>query len=395
MSASVLFYVQHLLGIGHLARASLVAEALGRAGFDVTLVTGGCPVPGFPPPGLNTVALPALASAEGFSGLVDEAGRPADEALLARRRDILLDTWRELAPDVLLIEAWPFGRRQMRFELQPLVAEARAASSPTRLVAASVRDILQEGRKPERNAETVDILLSRFDLVIVHGDPRFAPLEATFPRADAIAGMVRYSGIVSAPPGELEGAAADIVVSAGGGAAGGALMLAALDAARLDAGSSGKWLFVTGPNMPSEIVESLTRGLPPGVAVERHRRDFRALLAACAVSVSQAGYNTAADVLEARCRSLMVPFDAGGETEQTRRAEALARRGIARLLRPADLTPERLLAEVRAARAAPPPPEAQRPQLGGGPRSAEILAEALDLLRKQEHDRPPWCHPRA
>ncbi len=182
---------------------------------------------------------------------------------------------------MLLIEAWPFGRRQMRFELQPLVAQARAASSPTRLVAASVRDILQEGRKPERIAETVDILLSRFDLVIVHGDPRFAPLEATFPQADAIAGMVRYSGIVSAPPGELEGASADIVVSAGGGAAGGALMLAALEAACLDAGSSGKWLFVTGPNMPAEIVESLTRGLPPGIVVERHRRDFRALLAAC------------------------------------------------------------------------------------------------------------------
>ncbi len=98
MSASVLFYVQHLLGIGHLARASLVAEALAASGFDVTLVTGGCPVPGFPPPGRKTVALPPLASAKGFSGLVDETGRPADEAFLAHRRDMLLDTWRRLAP---------------------------------------------------------------------------------------------------------------------------------------------------------------------------------------------------------------------------------------------------------------------------------------------------------
>jgi len=377
LSASVLFYVQHLLGIGHLARASLVAEALRRADFDVTLVSGGCPVPGFPPPGLRTVALPALASAEGFSGLVDEAGRAADEAFLARRRDLLIEAWRRLAPDVLLIEAWPFGRRQMRFELEPLVAEARAASSPTRLIAASVRDILQENRKPERIAETVDILQNRFDLVIAHGDPRFAPLEATFPEASAIADLVCYSGIVSAPPGELEGEQADIVVSAGGGAAGSALMLAALEAVRLDQGASGKWLFITGPNMPVEIVERLTRGQRPGIAVEHHRSDFRALLAHCRVSVSQAGYNTAADVLEARCRSVMVPFDAGGETEQTRRAAALEARGLTRLLRPADLTPKRLLEEVRAARAAPPPPEAQRPQLGGGPQSARILADKL------------------
>jgi len=377
LSASVLFYVQHLLGIGHLARAGLVAKALAQAGFDVTLVSGGCPVPGFPPPTLKNVALPPLASAEGFSGLVDENGRPADEALLARRRDLLIETWRRLAPDVLLIEAWPFGRRQMRFELLPLVAAARAPSSPTRLIAASVRDILQEKRKPERIAETVDILRENFDVVIVHGDPRFVPLETTFPAADAIADMVRYSGIVSAPPGELQGAAADIVVSAGGGAAGAQLMLAALEAARLDQGASGAWLLVTGPNMPAEIVERLTRERPPGVGIERHRHDFRALLAHCRVSVSQGGYNTAADVLEARCRALMVPFDAGGESEQTRRAEALDARGLARLLRPADLTPKRLLGEVRAARAAPPPCDEKRPQLGGGAESARILAQRL------------------
>ena len=40
----VLFYVQHLLGIGHLARASRVANALVESGFAVTMVTGGMPV---------------------------------------------------------------------------------------------------------------------------------------------------------------------------------------------------------------------------------------------------------------------------------------------------------------------------------------------------------------
>ena len=44
----ILFYVQHLLGIGHLARASRVAGALAEDGFAVTVVTGGTPVPGFP-----------------------------------------------------------------------------------------------------------------------------------------------------------------------------------------------------------------------------------------------------------------------------------------------------------------------------------------------------------
>ena len=383
MSASVLFYVQHLLGIGHLARASLVATALGEAGFDVTLVTGGQAVPGFPQVhGIRSVALPALCSAEGFSELLDDAGRIADSAFLGRRRDMLLDTWRRVAPEVLLIEAYPFGRRMMRFELEPLIAAARAASSPTRLIAASVRDIQQENRKAGRDAETVATLRAAFDLVVVHGDPDFVPLEATFPQSAAIADLVRYSGIVSGPPVALAGQRADIVISAGGGAAGSALMRTALEAARLDAGGSGKWLLVTGPNIPADLAEELGRDLPVNVAIERHRGDFRALLAHCKVSVSQAGYNTAADILVAGCRSVMVPFDAGGETEQTRRAEALGARGFTHVLRSAEMTPERLLAEIGKALASPSPAAvAIRPQLGGAIRTAEIVKERLSALR--------------
>jgi Predicted glycosyl transferase len=44
MSARVFFYVQHLLGIGHLRRAAVLARALAAGGFDVLLVSGGAPV---------------------------------------------------------------------------------------------------------------------------------------------------------------------------------------------------------------------------------------------------------------------------------------------------------------------------------------------------------------
>ena len=43
---SVFFYVQHLLGIGHLKRAATLAQALRDAGFKVVLASGGVPVPG-------------------------------------------------------------------------------------------------------------------------------------------------------------------------------------------------------------------------------------------------------------------------------------------------------------------------------------------------------------
>ena len=184
--ASVLFYVQHLLGIGHLARASRVAAALVRGRFrgdDGDRRNAGSAA--FPAPAFDHVALPAVSSAsEAFSGLVDADGKPVDETFKQRRRDLLLDTLRDRRPDIVIIEAFPFGRRQMRFELLPLL-DAIASLDPRPRLVTSIRDLLQERVKPGRNEETVELLNRHFDLVMVHGDPAFARLEDTFALASA------------------------------------------------------------------------------------------------------------------------------------------------------------------------------------------------------------------
>ncbi|WP_315981199.1 hypothetical protein [Aliamphritea spongicola] len=41
----VLFYVQYLLGIGHVRRSALVIQALANAGIQVDVIFGGIPVP--------------------------------------------------------------------------------------------------------------------------------------------------------------------------------------------------------------------------------------------------------------------------------------------------------------------------------------------------------------
>lgn len=96
------------------------------------------------------------------------------------------------------------------------------------------------------------------------------------------------------------------------------------------------------------------------------------MLANCAVSVSQAGYNTMTDVLAARARAVVVPFAADGQTEQSMRAECLARLGLVHVVREADLAPPSL-ADAVARAAALPRPEAGRVDLGGAERSAELL----------------------
>ena len=82
--------------------------------------------------------------------------------------------------------------------------------------------------------------------------------------------------------------------------------------------------------MPEPAFADLQRAAPENATVERARPDFRRLLARAAVSVSQAGYNTVVDLLRTGVRAVLVPFEAGRETEQRLRAECLQSLGLAR-----------------------------------------------------------------
>lgn len=369
---SVLFYVQHLLGIGHLARASRVARALIDRGMAVTLVTGGLPVPGFPGPDIPHLALPPVAVADGgFKGLYDANGQPVDAAYLTARRDMLLAAFHDIRPDIVITEAFPFGRRQMRFELLPLLEAIRAAR-PRPLLAASVRDILQKHGRLDRDQETVDQVREYFDLVLIHGDPAFAALGDSFPFADAIADKVVYTGLVCPTPPAPATEAFDVIVSAGGGAVGSELVHAAVRAAALMPDLA-RWCILTGPNLPQAQFDALAATPPANVSLERFRRDLASLMSGARLSVSQAGYNTVGDILQAGCRALLVPYTAQGETEQADRAALLQRAGRVSVLPSEGLTPESLVAAIQSALAAPAPQFALTVATNGAGETARIL----------------------
>jgi len=371
----VFFYVQHLLGIGHIARASRIASALVRNGFDVTVVTGGLPVPGFPAEGIRTVALPSVvASNAGFSGLADQYGVAADEAFLSRRRDLLLSAFRDCAPDVVIIEAFPFGRRQMRFELLPLL-DAIETAHPRPKLFSSVRDILQQNRKPGRDEETVALVQNHFDCVLIHGDPNFVRLQDTFPLTSDIASKIRYTGMVAAMRAAEPEETFDIIASAGGGAVGLDLLRAANAAAAMLPAKL-RWLLVSGPNLPEGDFASLANAKPSNVTLVRFRKDFPSLLRGARVSISQAGYNTVGDLLQTDCRAILIPFVAGGETEQTVRAERLKALGLADILPEVGLTPEMVANAIRTALARPRPVAASL-DLGGADKTAAIIRSMI------------------
>lgn len=379
--SAVMIYVQHLLGIGHLVRSRLIAEALAEMEHEVHLVSGGMPVGGRMPHGVHTVQLPPIrVSEDSFTPLRDANGVPIDEAYRQVRRDRLLAAYESAAPAAVVFETFPFGRRALRFELVPLLERIDSAR-PRPLVVASIRDILQLQRNPEREREMLGWAQRWFDAILVHGDARFARLEDTFALAAELVPPVHYTGFVRArgdppPPRDAE-VRREVVVSAGGGAVGIALLEAALAARKLSRFGSLTWRVLAGPNIRQEDFERLQREAGPGAIVERARVDFPSLLRRAFVSLSQGGYNTVMDLVCSGVRPVVVPFTGPGETEQQARALRLRDLDLAVVIESGECTPALLAQAVDEA--------GSRSSWGrwdfdsdGATRSAQILSALID-----------------
>lgn len=352
-----LLYVQHLLGTGHLVRTAAIARGLAAAGWEVHVASGGKPAPQVQFGAATLYQLPPIHAADtSFKILHDANGQPIDDALRRARTDMLLDLFVGARPDAVVIETFPFGRRQMEFELLPLLKAAKR-SRHRPIVACSVRDILQMAKNRARLEASAASVETYFDRVLVHGDPRFVAFDETFPLAPRIADKIVYTGYVTNDDAAAarNGARTDeVIVSAGGGPVGLSLLQTALAARPLSARKPGVWRLLVAGDLAMKI-PALRRGAPAGIVIEENRADFTALLRVGKVSVSQAGYNTMMDILQAGIAAVLVPFAAGHETEQTLRALRLTSRGRAEMIAETDLTPALLAAAIdRAAMTAVP-----------------------------------------
>lgn len=349
MRRRVFFYVQHLLGIGHLRRAATLARALAGGGFDVLLVSGGAPVAGLDVGGVRFHQLPPVrARDEGLRELSQVDGTPLDEAFRMHRTQTLVRLLEAEAPDFLITEQFPFGRTQLRFELLPLLMAAKALPKPPRVLS-SVRDVLRESASAARIAETIETFDRFFDGVLVHADPALVSLDKSFAGWDRIKDRALYTGYVvdtgAAPISATS--TGEVIVSAGGGAVGGPLLRAAIAAKPLTSLADRTWRLLVGDNLPAAEKAALQAG--DGVEIEPARSDFTALLARSALSISQAGYNTVVETLVHGDRAVLVPFATARETEQTRRAQTLVERGLVQMVSADGLDGATLAAAVERA----------------------------------------------
>ena len=374
----IAFLVTHLMGSGHVVRTLRIARALTAAGARALVISGGRALAHLGDQGALLAQLPPLSIRDlDYKTLRMPNGAPADGAYMAARAAAIAQEIAAFAPDVLVTELYPFGRRALGAEFEGAVA-ARPAGC--RLVA-SIRDVLEPPSKPKRAAQTLE-RLAPYDLVLCHGDPRIAPLAISWPGGGAglpagLAARLAYTGYVAdlgAEAGEEAAVAApvgapsgEILVSVGSGAVGRALLEMA---ARASALSPRPWRLLVGGADAAETAARL-RALGPAMA-EPPRADYTALLRGAALSISLAGYNTAVEAARRSGPSLLIAMEEGGEREQILRAAAFGGLAGVTSLRIGDLGPARLAAAAETAIAAGAPARAPL-AANGAPDSARRL----------------------
>ena len=345
----IVFYCQHILGIGHFFRTREICEKL--KAHDVVLVTGG-DRPDIPlPEHVRELRLPGLMMDEDFKNMFSTEEGKSIDAVKKERRNMLFRLFEEMSPDVFMTELYPFGRKAFRFELDPLLERIRERSLRPCRVVCSLRDVLVEKENAASHEGRVIKLLNRyFDTLLVHSDPRFIKLEATFSRLDDISIPIVYTGFVTPKPAPGSGKALRakldighndrfVVASTGGGKVGGELLAAVVKAVvRLPGGC--RLQVFTGPFLDQESFFGLKSFESPVIRVDRFTPEFLSFLDAADVSVSMAGYNTSMNLMAAGTPALVWPF--AQNREQRLRAESLAKLGGLRILSNKDLYPERL-----------------------------------------------------
>jgi predicted glycosyltransferase len=349
----ILQYCQYVLGVGHLFRTLEICRAL--SDHEVLLVTGGSGIDVSFPDHIAEFQLPGLVMDREFKSLFSRNEEYSIDQIKRKRRQMLFSLYKKEAPDLFMVELYPFGRRSFAFEIDPILKGIHYNILKPGRVVCSLRDILVDRRKYQAfyESKVVDLLNRYFDALLVHSDPLLLKIDETFSRIRDITIPVVYTGFVTPKPepGVREklrkrlGVGEDeifVVASLGGGKVGEVLLEAVINAFhQLKTASHGRLIIFTGPFMNQDKFDGLKNHSNESVQVRRFTSDFLSYLAAADLSVSMAGYNTCMNILAARVPALVWPFSQN--REQLLRAERLSDIGALRVLNEADLKPSRLV----------------------------------------------------
>jgi predicted glycosyltransferase len=338
----VALYSHDTMGIGHVRRNLLIAQALAAPPLSATvlLVAGVKEAIGFAmPPGTDCLTLPSLS-------------KTPDGQYQSRALGLSLRAFR---PDVFVVDKEPLGAVG---ELRPALRALRA-SGRTRCVL-GLRDVLDDAATVRREWEATrneEAIRDYYHAVWVYGDAAvYDPVREYRFGADVQNKAVytgyldprdRLRGIPRADRSECDLPDGSFVLCTVGGGQDGAGVAEAFAASELPSGLSG--VVITGPYMPPEA----RRRVRDRAADDQRFRalEFVAepcrLLARAARVIAMGGYNTVSEVLAFGKPALIVPR-VSPRREQLIRAERLRDLGLLDVLLPDAVSPQALSRWLRS-----------------------------------------------
>jgi predicted glycosyltransferase len=365
----VALYSHDTIGIGHMRRNLLIAQALSRAANPpvILLIAGAREINAFGvPEGADYLSLPALHK----SSNGDYQPRHLDISLTemaALRGQSIAAALEAFAPDVLIVDKVPRGAVD---ELDAGLA-LLARKGTTRCVL-GLRDILDEAPAARREwlaSHGDETLRAYYDAIWVYGDATICDPAREYGFTADVAAKVRFTGYLdqrqrSTRVGSLNSehlAWMDrrdrLALCTVGGGQDGARLAETFAQTNFPAGMSG--VLLTGPFMPTETRHRLERHAANNsrLKVLSFVTDAEWFLERAERVVAMGGYNTVCEALSFEKTTLIVPR-VHPRREQLIRAERLRDLGLLDVLHPSELSPESLGAWL--ARELPLRPAARR-----------------------------------
>ena len=352
----LIFYSQHLVGVGHHFRNRQIISALADE-YEVYFIDGGRSVPGATlPASVQTHHLTPVFKDLTSGCLTSETGYDIQTVLKAREQTLisLID---RICPDIFIIEYFPFARWELADELLSAIYKARLINPDIRIIC-SLRDVPRRTQDAHR---VYSILNHHFHALLIHADPQLTRLEDHFSHTDKIHIPVHYTGYVVELLKDVDSRFQkqnSVLVSAGGGADGYDLINPCIKAwqhlYQRGIVKDRKMVIFTGPFMPQAqyaTLESMCNGGP--FQIDQFTPHFLQWMQMADLSISRAGYNTCMNILETCTRAILVP--GALVSDQEFRAHRLSKLGLADTISPKNLTTNKLAKAIVNARSSAPP----------------------------------------
>lgn len=341
----VAFYSHDTMGLGHLRRNILIADALAKSSLRTTnlLITGAVETNFFRlPDRTDCLTLPRWSkNSQGAysSGLLDVPGSELAELRAGSIRSAL----EVYSPDLLLIDKAPSGTGH---ELVPAL-EMLVKKGQTKIVL-GLRDILDTPEVVSKewfDSDNLNSINRFFDAVWIYGDPSLYDAVAEYSLPSSIADKVTYTGYldqttrISGEHAEtrqilnaISGESPITACLVGGGQDGTALARAFIDAIPENHTTG---VLVAGPYMPAAERQSLIEQARKRENV--HVVDFLPeadlLIERADRVIAMAGYNTVCSLLSFNKQALLIPRTQP-RCEQLLRAQKLSECGLVDMLLP-------------------------------------------------------------